>query len=570
MALKTKILRESDILDADLRKVVIEEIQGPENTQRKHEAYKRYLCHKDQTDKYVVDMLLKQFDTDTVREMSYCLSNVSFVRKVIDKLARVYNSGVKREIEGDEAGTTNLEMLAKKMKFNSELKKTNKYLKLQRNVALYVKPCPVYKGDETVPEWNIKLEPLAPYLYDVIENQYDRTKPMVFILSHYKPTTMAYSQANLADNAAREGRSFNTPQVKPQSDGKDQAIADSPVDSGADDENFIFWTESYHFTCNAKGEIIKGSDDADSIANPIGELPIEEFSIDQDGSFWAEGGNDLVNGGILINSMITNILHIGVTQGYGQFYMTGSNLPRNLKVGPNKTILMEYGKEDAVPSLGFANANPDLDSLRNLVEMYCALLLTTNNLSTSGVSTKLEGSMSAPSGVALMIDKAESLEDVQDQQQIFIDKEPCVWRKVQKWQAVYGEALIEGLRQYPLPEDIEDNLKVQFLEAQSIMSETEKLNNLSLRKTLGIDTMVDLIMKDNPQLSKEQAEQKLLELVAERTKYAILFMQAQTAAQSANPMNKKDTQLNETLPSSDNQEPAAPETDVTGESSQNN
>ena len=59
--------------------------------------------------------------------------------------------------------------------------------------------------------------------------------------------------------------------------------------------------------------------------------------------------------------------------------------------------------------------------------MYIALYLTTNNLSTSGVSTQLSGGNTLPSGVALILDKAESLEDVQDQRQVFIDKEPDIF-----------------------------------------------------------------------------------------------------------------------------------------------
>jgi hypothetical protein len=42
-----------------------------------------------------------------------------------------------------------------------------------------------------------------------------------------------------------------------------------------------------------------------------------------------------------------------------------------------------------------------------------------------------------------------------------------------------------------------------------ILSESEKLANLKVRKELGIDSMVDLIMKDNPGFSVEQAEEKL-------------------------------------------------------------
>jgi len=49
-----------------------------------------------------------------------------------------------------------------------------------------------------------------------------------------------------------------------------------------------------------------------------------------------------------------------------------------------------------------------------------------------------------------------------------------------------------------------------------ILSEAEKLANLKARKELGLDTMLDLIMKDNPGFSVEQAEEKLKQILAEK------------------------------------------------------
>jgi uncharacterized protein YlxP (DUF503 family) len=193
--------------------------------------------------------------------------------------------------------------------------------------------------------------------------------------------------------------------------------------------------------------------------------------------------------------------------------MRGKNLPRNIKIGPSKAILMEYQEGEPAPDLGFATASPQIDALRNLVESYIALLLTTNNLSTSAVSSSLSNS-TAPSGIAMVIDKAESMEDVNDQRQIFIDNEPAIWRKINKWIGVYGDSLVDGLKGLSLPENFEEDFVLIFNEAPVIVSESEKLANLKARKELGIDSMVDLIMKDNPSFSMEQAEEKLKNILA--------------------------------------------------------
>lgn len=502
-----RVKSESELLDIGIRKQIIDEILGSENMARKREAYKRYLCYKDGTKQFVIEQLLKQFDQSTVDEMQYCVSNISFIRKIIDKLARVYNHGVTREIEGNEEAEIKIESLESELDFNTAIRTANKFLKLQKNLAFYIKPCPVTSIDGSV-KYTIKLEPMNPYLYDVVEDYYDRTKPIAYVLSDFEYSPIQYTTLD----AATAGRAnTNLKAVNPNANGKDETIADSPED--AKTSEIIWWSDNLHFTTNNKGEIISG----DTI-NPIGEMPIENFAIEQDGQFWARGGNDLIDGGILINSILTHNQHVGITQGYGQFWMKGKNLPRNIKVGATKAILMEYQEGEPEPAMGFATASPQLDSLRGLVESYIALLLTTNNLSTSSVSSSLQGGTTAPSGIAMIIDKAESMEDVNDQRQIFIDKEPSIWRKINKWLNVYGTNLVDGLVGNELPDNFEETFSLNFKDAPVILSESEKLNNLKIRKELGLDTMIDLIMKDNPQMTYAMAEEKLRELLEEKIK----------------------------------------------------
>ena len=414
-----RIRNERDLLNPSVRKQIIDEILGSENQKRKDEAYRRYLSNKDQTDKFVIEMLLGLFDQSTVENMAYSVTNVSLVRKVIDKLARVYNNGVTREVENDVADTEKIQELEDLLEFNTKLKTVNKYLKLNRNTVCYIKPCvEIDSFDNSI--YKPKLLPLSPHLYDAIEQSSDRTKPMVYVLSNYE----VRDKRAVSLEPAKEGRTINTPQPTPKGDGSDQAIADLKEDESTDDREFIFWSDSYHFTCNVKGAVILNGmprEDVleEEIENPIGEMPFVNFAIDQDNSFWAEGGKDLVDGGVLINSMLSNINHIAIVQGYGQFYMKGKDLPRNVLLGPDKAIVLEYEEGEPVPEIGFLSSSPPLAELRQIVEMQTALVLTTNNLSTSGVSTQLNGSNSAASGISMIIDKSESQEDVNDQQQVF-------------------------------------------------------------------------------------------------------------------------------------------------------
>jgi hypothetical protein len=490
------------VADEEFRKKIIEEINGNENLLRKHEAYKRYQCYKDKTKHYVIEQLLAQFDPETVTEMAYSISNISVMRKIIDKLSRVYSNGVVREGR-DDVETKIIQSIENELKLNTTMKKVNRYLKAQRNVLLGV--LPVKDSDS---KYYLKLPVLQPYQYDVIPDPADPEKAMGIIISSYKNVMPQKSTLE----PAKEGRGHQTVSARPQSDGKNQTISDKPIDEQVGDD-YIWWFKDYHFTTNSKGEIL-GSSSIEDIINPIGKLPFISFNFDQDGSYWAEGGDDLVDGAILVNSMITNTMHVGVMQGYGQFYMTGKDLPKNMKVGPTKMIRLEQAdKDEPTPQIGFANASPQLDQLKNLIGMYVALLLTTNNLSTSAVAADLQGTSDFPSGVAMIIDKAESTEDVQDQQQIFIDKEPEVFDLITRWSSLYKQKgiLNDDLRELNIPDSI--YMKLRFQEVRPIISEKEKLENIKLRKDLGINTEVELLMIDNPGMSQEDAEAKLLKIV---------------------------------------------------------
>lgn len=525
-----KLTRESDILDINKRAKIIQEIEGQENRARKYEAYKRYQCYKDMTNHYVLSYLLRQFESNTVNEMRYALSNISFVRKVVDKLARVYSNGVERIISGDEEATKKLKEIEKLFKLTETMKTTNRFLKLQKNVDVFVKPYPCYEGTSTVPKYKVNLETLQPYLYDALESEYDRTKPIAIVLSDY-----THPSTDLADLDSRNSKvPVVTPLGSVRADNVDQSIANSPEDKGANQSNkrYVFWSKSYHFTTDSGGNILPNDKGEKRNDNALKSFNHINFAIDQDGSFWAKGGNDLIDGAILLNAVITHTTHVGVTQGYGQFYMTGENLPRMIKVGVTKSILVEYkgSEQQAKPELGFLSANPQLDALRSLIEMYIALYLTTNNLSTSGVSTQLNGSQSIASGIALLLDMAESLEDVHDQRQVFIDNEVHIVKAINETLKAYGNNLAEEYKDLILPDGFEKNYIVKFNDATPIMTEKEKLEVLKMRKDMGLDTRIGMIMRDDPSLNEEQAEEKLLKLIEQEIEETMLSMQARTEA----------------------------------------
>lgn len=556
-----RIKYEDDILSLDVRKKIIEEINSTENIRRKEKFFKFYQCYKDNTKEYVLRQLRNQFDADTVNEMSYAITNLGFARKIVDKLARVYNYGVTREgyLENDETPneelTKQLQEITKKLDINRMFKKTNRWLKRDKNCVQYITPRKV-SFDTNDEKYTIKPIVLPAYLYDVVELDDNRELAGCYILSDFSPRhskNMYYTTGDASVRIRQPDENGNYPYT----DNKDNLIADTPRDQANTDGNYIFWSDKYHFTCNAKGVIIdeNGNPTNEVGENPIGVKPFVNYAEDQDNSFWAQGGDDLIDGAINVNSVITNILHIAITQGYGQAILSGPNVPRTLKLGPNKAILLEHRNTDEPkPEFRFETANPPLAELRQLVEFYVALLLTTNNLSTSGVSTTLGGGGVFPSGIAMMIDKAESMEDIEDQRQIFTDNEPKFWDVFAKWHSVLksSKELTDDLMKYEFPDKF--NVVVKYGSLAPIMSEKEKLELLKMKKELGIVSMLDVLRQEYPDLTDEQLEAKLKEIVEENM---------QRVAQSQELMQNQDSNANEMEEEEDAEESSSTSTEET-------
>lgn len=578
-----KITDEKQLLDEETRARIIKDvIDSDYNNRRKDEAFKGYECLKDKTVHYVVELLRKQFDYDTVYEMQYALSNISILRKVIDKLAKVYSNGVKRSMPkpepkpqdpnaapvsqttGDptqpldpnapkpgmpggpplpklpdpdetDPATDAIEKVADYLDLNAAMKKANRYYRTFKNTLVYVKP--VLCDDD---KFEIKVDALPPFHYDAVENHNNPEKAVAIIISDYVPRRKGLFTIGDAATA-------NRGKIREVNDRGDVLVQSytptgitGPADGSADDRRqFIWWTDSFHFTTNSKGTIIPQGNDDDG-SNPIGQMPFVDISAEKDDHYFAEGGSDLIDTGVSINIGLTNIKHIGVSQGFGQLYMTGKDLPKSVKVGPNHCIqLQQVESDDPVPTIGYLASNPPLGELKDILEMEVALMLTTNNLSVSTVALGINKGKDFASGIALLIDRSESVEDIGEQAQVFIKKEPLVWKVIQAWVDAYqaaGQLTEEASQNLKLPKNAE-TVQLKFPDAQPVMAEMDRLLLIEKRAELALNTRAELMMRDDPSLTQAEAEDKIKVIDAEKAQRMnmLAFDAAATGVQPAQP-----------------------------------
>lgn len=487
--------------------MVLKEVNGPENQERKEEAKKRYDLLKDKSKKYVVERLEKELHKETVDEMVHRASNLSVYRKIIEKKARVYAEGVTRQVGEEYQGQ--LDLLTDLLNIDTNMKKVNKALEAQKNCMAQIVP---YE-DPLTGGMKLKFNVLHPFLYDVIEDFDNPELPRVVIFSYWSSPIVNRSQALGTYGGVRSVSPRHDYDFQEKNDGKDQIIADA--DDNKECQYFVWWSSKYHFTTDEDGQIIQGLQ-GDDLANPIGMLPFINFAHNQDGEFWAQGGDDLVDGAILVNILLTDLYHIAKVQGMGLFYLFGKNMPETIKVGPNTALTMEIQDGDPVPQIGFASSNPPLQQHMDLIQKYMSFLLSTNNLDATTIEQGLSAS-NAVSGIQELIRKAEVTQSIEDQREMFRDKEPLLFKIIYRWMSVLFERGVLDPEFAALGTIPEEEIPVlKFPPSQEFMTEEQKLNIIEKRRDLGLDTMVDALMKDNPDMNREDAEAKLLEIMEEK------------------------------------------------------
>lgn len=508
--MKMRIFQDEQILDLGFRKKVIEEILGPENICRKNEALRRYEVYRDKTVKWVLEKLKKEgLKASTLQLMENRAANVSICRKIVNKLARVYNGGVQR-LALNPADQPKIDELAKMLSLNIKMKKSDKFRELQKNTLLQVIPeLDAIHSIDDQKKFNLKVRNYQPWQYDAIEDYYDHERPRCFVLTDFVERNRGYGYVlpdDLGKHVAGDG-SFD-------GNGHDEVIADNPADQGSSCRTFIWWTNKYHLTTDSKGAIISEMTPEQAI-NPIQMLPFVNITADQDGEFWAQGGNDLVDSTILINMLLTDMNAIQYMQGWGQLVVTGKELPNSLQGGPHQAILLEYQDGDPKPDFDFKSANPPIDMWMKAIEQYTALVLTTNDLSPRNIAGSLNA-QDLPSGIALLVEQSEATGAVEDKQVIFQDAEHDLWEVIGAWQNMLFD--MDALTQEFMEIGKLDNPEVivKFNSPKPMFSEKEKLETIQLRKDLGINEKVDLIMIDNPDMSRQDAEDKIKRIQEER------------------------------------------------------
>lgn len=401
-----------NVLNAEVRKTIIDQIKSKENQTRKNESLRRFDIYQKRQARYLREQLIKEYSETTVREMRI-ISSINLGARIVDAQASLYTNSPARSFSRSSGAdlTDNekkqLEALYRSCAFNVHMKKSNRYYKLEQQGALQIIPR----------EGVVQTRVLLPHHYDVIPNEANPEEAYGYVIN-------VYDRSLLYNQTFQTQSQWSNYLTQNESDQINQNIADPDDDKMR--ERYIWWTADYNFVTNGNGSIIDDfgnpvvfitQEQVDLIKNPIGALPFVDIATGKEFEFWVRQGNDIIDFALDFGVLLSDTAEINKRQGYSQAIVHSEEPPKDMLVGPNRILHMKLDPNKEVqPKFEWSNPSPDMESALKLLETYLSLFLTSQNMDPKTISGSTETTKfnSGFERLLYMIDKFEASQDDMD------------------------------------------------------------------------------------------------------------------------------------------------------------
>ncbi|BAQ90566.1 hypothetical protein [uncultured Mediterranean phage uvMED] len=288
------------------------------------------------------------------------------------------------------------------------------------------------------------------------------------------------------------------------------------IDKGNNkDRQYVFWSEDrdgmpgMHFKFNQKGKryAVLGNED---MVNPFGINPISRV-------IYPSSSFDVIRTAIQIGIAMTEIA-LSVRSRLGQPVFTGIDEGQSvIKSGIDSAIILPEGG-----TFQYVSPSGGLNEMIDAVKIFANQTAENNHLRIRWG----DSSGNAPSGEALKILEIENLESRESDIPYF--------KEWEKSRFEIDKRILEVYNVMTLP----DNYHVDYGEVTYPTSVKEELNMLQWKLDNGIMTKRDLLLYFNPDMSDEELQQKLNDVVEEKNQ------EVEQQRQSQEPISQVERILN--------------------------
>ena len=271
--------------------------------------------------------------------------------------------------------------------------------------------------------------------------------------------------------------------------------------SGKNEEiEYDLWTAEEYARLDYRGYALE------SEPNPYGVIPfIPVFSHTPTDSVWLTGAADLMAAQDEISRRMTALSFTADLQGFGVAVAKGATgrdgKAPDLNFGPGQYLGLPEGAD-----FGFESPNAPIGDMINLVDFIAKQAAVSNGLSASSMSVN----PTQESGISKLVGNAELEERRRDQIAIFARVEQRLFEMFRiVWNVHNPQRQMSAAA----------TLRVDFFDPKPVLSGTEQAKEWDLLLDRGLISPVDIMIERNPDLTREEAKARLLEIRAEIKEY---------------------------------------------------
>jgi hypothetical protein len=466
------------LTDNDVKNL-LGEIELKENHDRKRHAYSSYQIYEGNLRYFVLSKMKEMYP---MTHKMFQISDYSVIKKVVEKKAKSYKENPLRKLDSPEE-TRIYQEITKKHGLNKAMKKFDQYFNQHKYCLLAVFFEREADSFGTMNEkW--KFIPLAPYEFDVVLDE----------MGDLQTVILSYPDEQIVTG--------------PQTDGINTKIAGAVQDQGKNDKTYAVWTKDQHLIYqgvkrqDGKIEfsqvIIEGNEGG---KNPYGIIPFvyvpEEYSSDypinspiaeQTVEVNAEMSTYYTSGSLQIGTLVLKYPSSQAIETVTQGLFTGMKLPQSENPDAPETTA-EY----IAPS-------PNMSGHREAIITHLQAILDEQGISSNQIIQPNEKFTSG-------FDRLLASADVQD---IISDNQQNVYKAVEE--NIFG--IIKGIYKNFIKKDLfkSEELGIVYTKPKVLISDTEKLSNIEKMDQLGLLAPWEKFMFMDPNLSEEDAKEKLEEI----------------------------------------------------------
>ncbi len=270
-------------------------------------------------------------------------------------------------------------------------------------------------------------------------------------------------------------------------------ITHHPENGRTDQIEYSLWSAEQYQRLSYQGAVLE------SEPNPYGCLPfVPVWNTPPTSSFWLPGAEDLTLLQDAINERLTDLCYVLKFQSFGVGYVKGAKTKSArhdaLESGPGSVFLLPEGAD-----LGFAAPDAPVEACLEAIDRLMKWAAISNGLPASSMSL----TPSEESGVSKIVSNSELEELRRDDIAMFAKAEDELFRLFR----------IVWNHHNPARKMSESaTLTVDFYDVKPVVTASEQLKEWQGMMELGLMSPIDILIEKNPDLTRDMAKAKLLQV----------------------------------------------------------